>query len=574
MVDNDDKYKDDEENLTQVRSIIKQLNEEKPSQERVREVVTRADGSKMVRVTKKRRVMLTSADKRRRSRKQVLAFVAVAFVLAMAFGAFVFFRMSTMSGAAYLAERQAALQRAWGAVSVQLQGTGINGSSLQVDQLVAEFPEDSMLQRVELSGIQAQLDTLSFVDQVLKGEELIVEKATIVLRPGSMMKMPRQVGEDLWAFRRLECKDFNIQYGDGSTGPVLMRHSQAYMYYPNATRQTSVLMIRKGELDIQGWKTMRIGEAKVHVTSKGIGDFSISGTTDAASDVVEQRHTSFAMAGKMEDGASVLGPFAVESDNMSLADFTQGRFDDFLTARTISASRGKPGDKATISLSANGGEPVFNGEFHLQNVCLSSFPALMAITEHIEPSKRRLYNPISFHRGRVVLSHEGDAISLSIPHGGVMERDLAMIEGKMSLSAEHELSGEISYSIPLVLARVEYSDGHPDPIFQTSGEWAVLRTHLKGRGNMPGDDMAEVEARAVLARQNRPERIPFGQFDVNRLASEMLGTPMPSQPATPSPANSAQPPATSPPAPAHNPFERSDNPFETSEDPFAPSTPF
>ena len=68
MVDNDDKYADDEEDLTQVRSIIKQLNEEKPSQEREREVITRADGTKMVRVTKKRRVMLTSADKRRRNR--------------------------------------------------------------------------------------------------------------------------------------------------------------------------------------------------------------------------------------------------------------------------------------------------------------------------------------------------------------------------------------------------------------------------------------------------------------------------------------------------------------------------
>ena len=68
MVDNDDKYAEDEENLTQVRSIIKQLNDDRPSKEKHREVVVRADGTKVVRVTKKRRVMMTSADHRRINR--------------------------------------------------------------------------------------------------------------------------------------------------------------------------------------------------------------------------------------------------------------------------------------------------------------------------------------------------------------------------------------------------------------------------------------------------------------------------------------------------------------------------
>ena len=53
----DDKYQDREEKNSQVRNIINQLNADKPAQEKSREVVTRADGSKVVRVTKRRKVL-------------------------------------------------------------------------------------------------------------------------------------------------------------------------------------------------------------------------------------------------------------------------------------------------------------------------------------------------------------------------------------------------------------------------------------------------------------------------------------------------------------------------------------
>ena len=75
----DDKYTREEEDSSQVRSIINLLNGEKPSTERSREVVVRADGTKVVRVTKKRRVMVTKADKSRRARKNLL--FSIIFVL-------------------------------------------------------------------------------------------------------------------------------------------------------------------------------------------------------------------------------------------------------------------------------------------------------------------------------------------------------------------------------------------------------------------------------------------------------------------------------------------------------------
>lgn len=575
MVHNDDKYGEEEENLTQVRSIIKHLNEEKPAQERAREVVTRADGSKVVRVTKKRRVMMTTADVRRRNRKHVLYGVAGCFVALVIFGACLLFRMSTMSSAAYMSAQQAAMQQAWGATSVQLEGKGVEGTTLQLNTVVADFPETSVLQKVELSGVQVKLDMMSFLTGVLGGETLEIDRALIVLRNGATMMMPKQNGADMWMFRRMECKDFSVQYADPEHAPLQLKNTQAYLYYPNSSRSSSVLMFREGSVHIAGWKTVRIAEGKAHVSTNGIEDFSIRGTTDAVSDEAEQRRTSVSFAGKINNGGAMTGPFYIESDNMSLADFTDGRFEEFLTARTVSVSHGKLSDKATVSLSADGAAPVFKGEFQLKNISLSSFPALMAIREHIEPAKRRMYNPIFWHRGSACINHVDGVYSVEFPEGALVERDLASLRGRIELNRANELSGELHYGIPLVLARVEYPDGHPDPIFTANGEWAVLSTRVKGRGNMPGDDMTEVEARAVIARRERPERIPFDKLDVNLLTEQMLnreGTVEPATPATPA-APAQEVPAA---APATSPLFDSTlgNPFEESEDPFAPSTPF
>ena len=578
MVANDDKYEDDRENLTQVRSIIKHLNEDKPSQERAREVVVRADGSKVVRVRKKRKVMLTSADKRRKARRQALLFLGAIMVCVLLAAGFLSFRMATMSSSSYMEQKRAELQQLWGATSVQFEGAGLDGTSLSLNNVVAEFPESSMLQRVELSGVQASLEIMSFASGRLTGNGLSIERAHLVLRNGRTMEMPLQQGDDLWRFSRVDCKDFSVVYADAEQAPVSLKNANAYMYYPSRDHASCVVMLRGGALDIKGWKTLRIAEGKAHLSAKGVEDFSLNGTTDAVSDETEQRRTSLSMAGKIAQGAAMVGPFAVEAENMTLADFTDGRVEEFLSARTTAVSHGKLDGRFTVSL-AESGAPLFSGELHLRNIYLSSFPALMAITEHIEHGKRRLYNPIMLNRGYVRLSHKDSALVVEAPEGALAERDLATLRGRIVLNSANELSGELHYGIPKVLARVEYPDGMPDPIFQQQGEWAVLSTNLRGHGNMPGDDMAEVEARASIARRSRPARIPFDQLDVNRMVEQLPQSAdsaqnvQPAQPAQPSLPERDTPPIQST-SPLYSPLDSPSNPFEAEEDPFAPSSPF
>ena len=567
MTDKEDKYAGEEENLTQVRSIIRRLSEEKPSRERGREVVVRADGTKVVRVTKKRKVLVSAREKNRRGRKNFIYSLAGGFVVLVLLVVFLFVRMASMSSNAYLESCRNELQQGWGASSVQIEGAGVDGTSLHLTHVVAEFPESSMIERVEMDGIEASLDWLSFMRNKMQGEELKIERALVVLREGARMNMPMFQGDELWNFQRMECQKLTVQFANGEEGPMMIKDAAAYMYYPHASTASCVVMLNSGALYIKGWKTVNITESKARLSARGVDDFSLHGTTDNVTDLAEQRRTTISFAGSIREGADFTGPYEVKPENMSFSDFTRGRFEEFLTARTCVNSQNHASGMATISLAGKDAEPVFNGEFHLRNICLSSFPAMMSITEHIEPAKRRFYNPVSLHRGYVKLENQEEIISIEMPAGSMEERDLIMLRGKISLNAANEMSGELSYGIPMLLARVEYPDGRPDPIFQQNGDWAVLHTRLRGQGNMPGDDMAEVEARASIARRERPARIPFSQFDVDKMA-ERLNSPQAEQNPFASPADSGE---------NQNPFQQNDslrNPFESAEDPFAPSAPF
>ena len=562
MVDKEDKYKDEEEELTQVRSIIKHLNEENPSRESSREVVVRADGSKVVRVRKKRRVMLSARDVQRRGRKRMVQGSLILLFMLAALVFVLFYRMSVMSSSAYLADSQVELQQRWGAESIRVEGAGLEGTKLHLEILEAKFPESCMIERVELFGVSADVELSSFFVNRLKGDELKVERALLVLRHGASMQMPKQQGESMWRFRRVNCNSLTVQFQNEKEGPLQIRNAQAYMYYPHANQFTNVVMLSSGVLDIKGWKAVNITESKVMLSADGIEDFSLKGTTDSASDVPEQRRTRISFAGRIAPGASFAGPYSVESDNMSLADFTKGRFEEFLTARTSAQSQGKISDKATITLAVEQEEPTFNGEFHLRNICLSAFPALQAITEHIEPARRRLYNPLTMQRGYVVLREQDGELSLEIPAAGMEERDLASLKGKIVLNPANELTGELHYGIPMLLARAEYPDGRPDPIFQQHGDWAILQTRVSGVGTLPADDMAEVEARAAIARRERPARIPFHELNLDKLTEQLkAGKELEIFDTPAGDGRGQQKPSSS-------------NPFEMEEDPFAPTTPF
>ena len=517
----DDKYADEP---TQVRSIIKQLNNDKPSKVKSKEVVIRADGTKVIRVTKKRRVMLSESDKRRKGRKQFLMVLLLIFLITIAGLGTFFIRMATMTGESYVNKQAAALKEAWGASDLRVVGNGVSGNGFHLDSLTLTFPESSMVERVEMNGIEAELDSSTFFSGRLTGDLIRVKRIFIYLREDAKkLSFPIRHGGDLWNFRRTECEDFNLRFGDGEKSPVSIEHSRAYMYYPdNAYRDDCVFCLKEGLLKLAGWKKIHILNGKFNVSRVAIEDFTLEGTTDTnAGNVMESAVTQLSIFGSILDQASLAGPFTFDSDNMPLTEFTSGRLQFFMSAKTRSVPRAKEKAKALIILPFNHTEPQFRGDFPVKQLAITEIPAIFKLIEHIEPQKRKLYTPPIIHEALLQLDHVDDSLVVRVDEGEAVERDLMEFRCDIRVDDLNTLKGTMEFGLPAILTHAEYPDGMADPIFMESDGTAWLTTQVSGPANHPQDDSATLEARAAEARKSRPERVPFERIDVDNLVEQM-----------------------------------------------------
>ncbi len=544
---------------SQVRTIIRQLNEDAPSKEKGREVVVRPDGSKMVRVTKKRRMLISKEEKSRSSRRYFMHLLFAFILLLAGVSGFFFYRMTTMSGEGYLMNRAEELQQLWGATSVRCTGAVIDGVNLHISNVVAEFPEGSMVQRVELSELEAEMDLGSFFTGIISGGELKVARAHIHLHPSARrLQLPQAQGRELWRFLRVSCPDFSVSFAGEEASPWSIRHSNAYMYRPSSSSPMTVVTLEGGNMQMRGWKSVNIQSAKLHFSKLAIEDFTLSGTTDVGDvTLTDSARSTISFSGSLADGAELAGPFYFTADNMNFSEFSAGRFSQFFAARTVRPHLRSGVPTTQMRLPLERPFPQFFGSFHLKDVSLSGFPAQQLIVEHLEPAKRKRYLPPSVLFASVRLEHDGSALTLSFDESGMTERDVITMRGSLRVDEMSELSGTLDYGIPAVLNYVEYRDGKADPIFREDGQFAWLSTTVSGPAARPQDNSHELEAAASVERTAR-ERIPFDDIDLDRVneffrnREQMLQGNLPAATpeaaSAPAPAPAPQPAAESAPA--------------------------
>ncbi len=508
-----------EEDNSQVRSIIRQLNEDAPSKEKSREVVVRPDGRKVVRVTKKRKTLVSQEDKSRHGRRLFMqGFFAVLLLLA-GVAAFFFYRMTSMSGDVYLKGCAQELQKVWGASNVRCSGGVIDGVNFHISNIVAEFPESSMIERVELSEIEAEIDLGSFITGVITGDNLNVARAHVHLRSTArQLHMPQALGESLWRFNRVSCPDFSISFAGEASSPWSIRHTSAYMYRPSSGSALTVVTLEGGAMQMRGWKAVNIQSAKIHLSQLAIEDLTLTGTTDTSGAMTESSKTSVVFSGSLADGASLEGPYYVASDNMNFSEFSEGRFNQFFAARTVRPlQRSGSAPTTQMRLPLEHPFPQFSGTFHLKEVSVSGLPALQLIIEHLEPSKRKRYMPPTILFATAQLSREGGAMTLSFDESGMAERDVITLRGNIRVDESSVLSGNLDYGIPAVLTHAEYKDGRPDPIFREAGQLAWVSTTISGLAAHPQDDAHMLDSAANPERGSR-ERMPFENIDLDRVS--------------------------------------------------------
>ncbi|MBQ4593584.1 MAG: hypothetical protein IJA81_03015 [Akkermansia sp.] len=550
---NEDKYTREGDDNSQVRNIINQLNNDKPSREKSREVVVRADGTKVIRVTKKRKVMVTSEEKNRRSRKKFLLGLLAFLIIASAVVAFYLYRMSVMCSESYFNEKKQELCAAWGATSVELTNPRVEGMKLTVDRLIARFPESSMLEKVELNGMNASLAVSSFIAGEFKADNLSIKVADIRLRKGcDKLAMPRWAGaERIWNIKNVSCAKFSFSIGNPDESPIVLKNAEAQMYPSAGADSGQVVMINKGTLALAGVgkelsNHMRYNfnmlDAKLFLSSVSVEDVrvncqdpnSLLRDKEAERDDISSLNAKelvtadFVIHGRIGEGDSLYGPFELEVTHLPFALLTHGVYDKIFGA-DVSSSRNENAERIKMTLSPTGAPAIFSGKMLITDVQFRDADLdakSVYITHIVNANHNRKYTKINFAQAWVTLSTANGDMVLDIADGAMVETGTTdiSIHGQMTVgmnSANGQwndlpLSGHLTYSLPRKVLNSEYKGGVIDPIFSADPKndlRCVLKTTLSGVSILPQDDSraqvnATAEARSALTRAE-------GIFDVD-----------------------------------------------------------
>lgn len=566
--DIEDKYTGEEDDTSQVRSIINQLNQDKPSVEKSREVVVRPDGTKVIRVTKKRKQLVSNEEKNKKSRKKLLISLLACLLLVGLATAFYMYKMSVMCSASYLEEKKVALCSAWGANSVELDNLRIEGNTLKIDKLVARFPEDAMLETIEMHGLDAPLDMSSFFSGEFRADNLSVKSADVRLRRHcDVLRMPRWQGaEPLWNIRAVSCAKLSFSIGTPTEAPILLRNAEAQLYPAAGQSSSQVLTVKGGTLSIAGIGSsvadhsrydFRLLNGKMFITGSAIEDIRFccqdpksaigerESTRDAysAAQAKELASSDFVlMSDKIEDGQSLYGPFSVEIDRLSFALVTHGLFDKILGAE-VSTPLNDRGATVTMTIAPNGALTTFVGDLFLSNIQFrdADLAAKSVFISHmINANQSRKYAKLIFSQARVKLSQEEGNYVLAIQEGAMVESgamDLSVF-GHISVGLTSQngqwndlpLAGELCYSLPKKMLNSEYKNGIIDPIFvndPTNDLRCLFKTKLSGVSIMPEDD-SRAQVIATEAVRSTLEKAQ-GIYDVDTVPEVLRSDDSPTE---------------------------------------------
>ncbi len=517
--------KEQSESQSQVREIIDQLNEDHPTKESSREVVVRKDGTKVVRVRKKRRVTISEQDKNRRSRKKFARIFMIIFALFIAVAAYLALKVSLMGGTQFLNDKKEEIRLAFNAESVEMEGAKIEGLNVHIAKLILHYAESSELERIELESIDGNFDVLGAAQNKLIFEALNVEKAALVLREGaSKIQTPATTLSDICSFTRVDCKKFNLYVADYYASPVAIYDTNAYLYYPDHDKDKIVFSCRGGRFVVKDWLEFDIKDLRAAFLEGGKTDLTAD-LSLLAGDTKEQgkKEQQFEMRTSLNDGESFYGPYNFVCSNISIADLTKSRLTPFFSATTkMMSAKEEQTNKSIITFSPKAELPSIEADLSVGNISWYNFPALQEIQKHVESRKRSLYTKLLIPYGRIHLESSPQKMSLSFKESEMSEPYSVVLLGAISIDEDGSMSGTLDYGVPASLTRREYPDGLSDPIFQEEGAFAWLRTQLSGTNLMPADNSLDLNLDAEEARKSRPEPNSLDVMNVDVFA-ERLG---------------------------------------------------
>ena len=216
--------KDSEQHSYSVDEMMEQLKRGKRDKSGVEEseLVTRPDGSKVMRVRKRKRRTDQSSHSSRIRQRRYGFFSAIGFVvLLVVSGVSLLLVMARFNSKGYREDIETSLSQSTGA-QVGLSDVSVNPIKSRVKSVEFTWPASGLPKTLKLSKLEAKLKIFSFLSSRLQGSELRAASGTMSMSPPEDTVSPLVTqGEEFLDFGSYRCSQFDLHYGTGADDPLM-----------------------------------------------------------------------------------------------------------------------------------------------------------------------------------------------------------------------------------------------------------------------------------------------------------------------------------------------------------------
>jgi len=251
------------------------------------ELVTRADGSQVVKLKKRKRRsnQAVNSETKRNQRVQMLQIAGFVMILVLFFlvaGVGIIYANSK----GYREDLVAKVESASGA-KVAFKQFRMNPATANVDRLTMEWPSGNALSKLEMFSAIAKIAPASFLGNVLSGEEVVARKGDIILTApvageasgygsGSGEKRPIQ-------FSRYSIPQLNVYFGKEKSSSNMLEKTEA-SFFPSLTAGQGEIRCNGGLLRFKDWPPMALDRFYTKVREKELRIQSMRFTIPTVSD--------------------------------------------------------------------------------------------------------------------------------------------------------------------------------------------------------------------------------------------------------------------------------------------------
>jgi hypothetical protein len=430
------------------------------------ELVTRADGTQVVKVRKRKR-RSKQAPKETNPRSKWAA-IGITIGLAVFSVVFTIFIITKYNGASFKEKTEMGITRLLEADLTKLTQLRVTPVSATANQAVISWGSDSFFNAAAFSKIKTDIRATSFFSDSWRGNEILAEKGVIELQMPAQNR-PQTIANTItnYRFSSYRCAALDIIFGAYNPSISIKGIHATLQQLPSRQYQVS---FNNGTINIPYWPELTISsgiaslrssnteiEARLKAANNHKGELTIKGIVYKDKEqpiVLDVKSTNY----PLED---ILGK--------DLGQIVKGEINSDMGSLTLDNDKN---EQNGISLII----PFNSNQLHISKLpILNDLRDLTGKSNYLHPS-------FTYCRGSVIRSGNG----VSLENLKLISSQLLTIEGNIAMGNEGALSGNLKIGIPSRL----FDNKNPAPrIFSAPVDGNIYTTvKLSGTTHNPHDD--------------------------------------------------------------------------------------